>query len=75
MLMEVYNKLSKVDEFLPLAKRERYLMTFRGKAVYPDEQIPQSFAYKLPLAKPAVIDLHLTRQQKMGGKVRWASRS
>ena len=29
-LMEVYGKLSKVDEFLPLAKRERYVMTFRG---------------------------------------------
>ena len=29
--MDVYNHLSKVDEFLPLAKRERYMFTFRGK--------------------------------------------
>lgn len=30
VLMDVYNRLSKVDEFLPLAKRERYMFTFRG---------------------------------------------
>lgn len=28
--MDVYKRLSTVDEFLPLAKRERYVMTFRG---------------------------------------------
>jgi hypothetical protein len=28
--MEVYNSLTKVDEFLPLSKRERYMFTFRG---------------------------------------------
>lgn len=28
--MHIYDKLSKVDEFLPLAKRERYIMTYRG---------------------------------------------
>ena len=31
VLMDVYNHLSKVDEFLPLAKQERYMFTFRGK--------------------------------------------
>ena len=30
VLMDVYNRLSKADEFLPLAKRERYVLTFRG---------------------------------------------
>ena len=29
--MEVYNNLTKVDEFLPLSKRERYMFTFRGE--------------------------------------------
>ena len=29
--MDVYNKLGKADELLPLAKREQYMFTFRGK--------------------------------------------
>lgn len=32
--MDVYNYLSKVDEFLPLAKRERYMFTFRGMPLF-----------------------------------------
>lgn len=28
--MEVYDKLGKADELLPLAKREQYMFTFRG---------------------------------------------
>ena len=30
--MEVYNKLGKADELLPLAKREQYMFTFRGQS-------------------------------------------
>lgn len=30
VLLEIYNCLSKVDEFLPLARQERYMFTFRG---------------------------------------------
>ena len=40
--MDVYNRLSKADEFLPLAKHERYVLTFRG--------IPRCHA-ALPLAQ------------------------
>ncbi len=36
--MEVYNSLTKVDEFLPLSRRERYMFTFRGEAPAVAEQ-------------------------------------
>ena len=39
VLMEVYSRLNKVDEFLPLAKQERYMFTFRGAIFTPEPDL------------------------------------
>ena len=56
VLMEVYNKLSKCDEFIPLAKSERYFATFRGRWCFlPTLPCLQLGFWKLPAKEMAVL--------------------
>ncbi len=52
VLMEVYTSLTKVDEFLPLSRRERYMFTFRGETLL----VPSVDSECLPTADEPHLD-------------------